>query len=104
MLLNIAAAAALDARGINALAVPLVVLLSGNLLPLALLPDGWQQALLLQPLAGLLDIPMRLYMAQATGLQAAALLGLQAFWALALIGLGRLLMARTMRQLEIQGG
>lgn len=104
MLLNIAAAAALDARGINALAAPLVVLLSGNLLPLTLLPDGWQQAVLLQPLAGLLDIPMRLYMAQATGTQAAALLALQLFWALALVALGRVLMARTMRKLEIQGG
>lgn len=104
MLLNIAAAAALDARGINAFAVPLVILLSGNLVPLALLPDGWQPALLLQPLAGLLDIPMRLYMAQATGARAAALLGLQLFWAVALVTLGRLLMARTLRRLEIQGG
>lgn len=104
MLLNIAAAAALDARGINAFAVPLVILLSGNLLPLALLPDGWQQALLLQPLAGLLDIPMRLYMAQASGAQAAALLALQASWVAALVVLGRMLMARTMRKLDIQGG
>lgn len=104
MLLNIAAAAALDARGINAFAVPLVILLSGNLLPLALLPDGWQRALLLQPLAGLTDIPMRLYMGQATGVHAAALLALQGFWAAVLVGLGRVLMARTMRRLEIQGG
>ena len=104
MLLNIAAAAALDARGINAFAVPLVILLSGNLVPLALLPDGWQQALLLQPLAGLLDIPVRLYMAQATGAQAAALLALQGFWAVALVALGRVCMARTMRRLEVQGG
>ncbi|MGC3984600.1 MAG: ABC transporter permease [Pseudorhodoferax sp.] len=104
MLLNIAAVAALDARGINAFAVPLVILLSGNLLPLALLPDGWQQALLLQPLAGLLDIPVRLYMAQATGTQAAALLALQASWAVVLVALGRTGMARTMRRLDVQGG
>ncbi|MFT3718566.1 ABC transporter permease [Pseudorhodoferax sp.] len=104
MLLNVAAAATLDARGINAFATPLAVLLSGNLLPLALLPEGWQAALLLQPLAGLLDIPMRLYMGRAPGLQAAGLLALQAFWVAALVALGRACMARVMARLEIQGG
>ena len=104
MLLNIAAAAALDARGINALAVPSVVVLSGNLLPLALFPDGWQTVLLLQPLAGLMDIPMRLYAGQLTGWQAVGGLALQAFWVVVLMGLGRLAMTRTMQRLEIQGG
>ncbi|MDM0026577.1 ABC transporter permease [Variovorax saccharolyticus] len=104
MLLNVAAAAALNERGINAIAVPLVVVLSGNLLPLALLPDGWQTALLLQPLAGLMDIPMRLYMAKFTGWQALGGIALQAFWIAVLIVLGRLAMRRTMRRLEVQGG
>src|SRR5690606_8422248 len=104
MLLNVAAAAALNERGINGLAVPLVVVLSGNLLPLALLPDGWQTALLLQPLAGLMDIPMRLYMAQFTGWGALGALALQAFWIVALVAGGRLAMGRTMRRLEVQGG
>lgn len=104
MLLNIAAAAALDARGINAFAVPLVVLLSGNLLPLQLFPDGWQHGLLLQPLAGLVDIPMRLYMGTAQGPAAAALLALQAGWLVLLVALGRAAMARTLQRLEVQGG
>ncbi|MDM0066586.1 ABC transporter permease [Variovorax sp. J31P207] len=104
MLLNVAAAAALNERGINALAVPVVVVLSGNLLPLALLPDPWQTALLLQPLAGLMDIPMRLYVAQFAGWQAAGGLALQAGWTVVLVMLGRWLMARTMRRLEVQGG
>lgn len=104
MLLNIAAAAALDARGINALAVPLVILLSGNLLPLQLFPDGWQQVLVLQPLAGLVDIPLRLYMGTATGQQALALLTLQALWVLLLVALGRTAMARMLQHLDVQGG
>ena len=60
-------AALLNDRGINALATPLVIVLSGNLLPLALLPDTWQAVLVLQPFAGLLDIPVRLYFAEFTG-------------------------------------
>jgi len=104
MLLNVAAAAALNERGINAIAVPMVVVLSGNLLPLALMPDGWQTALLLQPLAGLMDIPMRLYMAQFTGWQAVGGLGLQAFWIVVMVALGRLAIVRAMRRLDVQGG
>ncbi|WP_420992411.1 ABC transporter permease [Cupriavidus sp. 30B13] len=104
MLLNIAAAAALNERGINALATPLVIVLSGNLLPLALLPDFWQTALLMQPLAGVLDIPARIYLMQLSGGQALAGLGLQCLWIVLLVAAGRVAMRRTMRRLEVQGG
>lgn len=104
MLLNIAAAAALNERGINALAVPAVIVLSGNLLPLALLPDAWQTALLLQPLAGVMDIPARIYFGQLAGAQALAGLGLQCGWTLLLVALGRAAMRCTLRRLEVQGG
>ncbi|WP_444813806.1 ABC transporter permease [Variovorax arabinosiphilus] len=104
MLLNVAATAALNERGINAFATPLVVVLSGNLLPLPLLPESWQTALLLQPLAGLMDIPMRLYAGRLAGWPAAGGLALQAGWTIALVALGRLAMSRTMRRLEVQGG
>jgi ABC-2 type transport system permease protein len=104
MLLNVANAATLSERGINAVAVPLVIVLSGNLLPLSLLPSAWQTALLLQPLAGLLDIPVRLYFGQLTLWPALGGLGLQAFWVAVLIAVGRWAMDRTMRTVEIQGG
>eukprot|EP01036_Dinobryon_divergens_P052569 gene52569-70285_t len=48
MWMSIATAAALNERGVNAAAVPLVVVFSGNLVPLALMPPAWQTALLLQ--------------------------------------------------------
>lgn len=104
MLLNVAAAAALNERGINALAVPVVVVLSGNLVPLSLLPDAWQTTLLLQPLAGLMDIPMRLYAGEFTGWHAVGGFALQGFWIVAIVAAGRLAMVRTMRRLEVQGG
>ncbi len=104
MLLNIATASALNERGINALAAPVVIVFSGNLLPLMLLPDAWQTALLLQPLAGLMDIPTRLYFGQMTGWQAIGGLGLQCFWTVVLVALGHAFMRRTMARLEVQGG
>ncbi|MFT3805182.1 MAG: ABC-2 family transporter protein [Burkholderiaceae bacterium] len=104
MLLNVAAVAALNERGINALAAPLVIVLSGNLLPLALLPDRWQAALLLQPLAGVLDIPARIYFGQLAGAQAWAALGLQGAWLALFVLSGRAAMGRVMRRLDVQGG
>lgn len=104
MLLNVATAAALNERGINTLAAPVVIVLSGNLLPLALLPDAWQTALLLQPLAGVVDIPARIYFGRLSGLDALGGLALQGLWTLLLVLLGRACMARTMHRLEVQGG
>ena len=104
MLLNVAMTAALNERGINAVATPVVIVLSGNVLPLALLPDAWQGALLVQPLAGLMDIPARLYFGQLSGWHALGGLGLQCFWIVVLVAAGRFAMGRTMRSLQIQGG
>lgn len=104
MLLNIAATAALNERGINALAGPVVIVFSGNLLPLMLLPNAWQTALLLQPFAGVVDIPARIYFGLMSGWQAMAGLGLQSFWVVVLVVFGRMAMQRTMRRLEVQGG
>ena len=104
MLLNVAATAALNERGISAVATPVVIVFSGNLLPLALLPDAWQIALLVQPLAGLFDIPARLYFGQLSGWHAMGGLGLQCFWIAVLVAFGRLAMGRTMRSLQVQGG
>jgi len=100
MLLNIATLVALDARGINALATPLVIVFSGNLLPLSLLPPAWQPLLLVQPLAGLLDLPLRLYFGQI-GTWA---LGLQLFWLSVLIVIGRAMLERSFQRLDMQGG
>lgn len=104
MLLNVAVVAARDARGVNVLMAPLVMVFSGNLLPLPLLPESLSTVLLVQPLAGLLDIPLRLYFGQMNGPQIWAGLGLQVFWTLSLILLGRALLGASLRQLEIQGG
>ena len=104
MLLNIGIAASLNARGVSALAAGPTILLSGNLLPLSLFPDWAQTALLLQPFAGLLDIPLRIYFGRFEGVAALAGLGVQAFWVVALVVLGRWWLSRVLRSLEMQGG
>jgi len=73
-------------------------------IPLPLFPDWMHPVLFVQPLAGLVDIPYRIYFGNLSGAKALGSIGLQVFWTAALIVLGNLLMARTMRRVQIQGG
>jgi ABC-2 type transport system permease protein len=104
MLINAAVVTLRDERGIVALVGSVVIVLSGNLLPLSLFPDALGTALLLQPLAGVLDIPMRIYLEELSGGAALGGLGLQLIWLLLLIALGRGALSRALRGLEVQGG
>ena len=74
MIVNIIVAATLTDRGVNVLFNSLIIVFSGNLLPLALYPDWARTALLVQPFAGMMDIPLRIYVGQLEGI--GALLGL----------------------------
>jgi ABC-2 type transport system permease protein len=104
MLANIVVAASLNERGVNAVLTPLVIVFSGSLLPLDFFPDALRPFLHVQPFAGLVDIPFRIYFADLQGGAALQGLALQAGWTLVLVGLGRLAMERMMRRLEMQGG
>jgi len=104
MVANIVVAASLNERGVNAVLTPLVVVFSGSLLPLNFFPDAVRPYLHVQPLAGLVDIPFRIYFADLQGVAALQGLALQAAWTLVLVGIGRIAMERMMRQLEMQGG
>ncbi|MET0293370.1 MAG: hypothetical protein ABW042_00010 [Phenylobacterium sp.] len=104
MLLNVLVAATLNDRGVNVIAMPAAVLLTGNLVPLALLPGPLQPLLLAQPFAGVLDIPCRIYFGALAGPDVFVGLGLQTFWILALVLIGRTGLARVMQRLQVQGG
>jgi len=104
MLANVVVAASLNERGVNAVLMPLVVVFSGSLLPLNFFPDALRPFLHVQPFAGLVDIPFRIYFADLRGGAALEGLALQAVWTLVLIGVGRRAMECVMRRLEMQGG
>ena len=103
-LLDVLVVATLSERGVNTFVAPLSIVLSGSLIPLPLLPEWLQPAMRYQPFAGLLDTPFRIYSGHLSGLDAAAALGRQAFWVVALVLVGRLLMGRVMSRLQTQGG
>lgn len=104
MLINICVAATLTDRGLNTLMAPIAILLTGNLVPLPFFPDWARTALFVQPFAGVVDIPFRIYFGQLNGTMALAGIGLQVFWTLVLVAIGRLWLGRVMDRLQVQGG
>ena len=94
----------LDPRGFQAMLNLLMMILSGNILPLTLFPDSWQRVITLLPYAQMLDAPIRLYTGEYTLPQAPAVLLLQCGWTVLLAAAGMLLWKRNQDRLIIQGG
>jgi ABC-2 type transport system permease protein len=103
-LLTIIVVATLNERGPNTLAMPLVNILSGSIVPLAFFPDWLTPALRLQPLAGLVDIPFRIYLGELSGTAALGGVCLQMGWSAVIALAGRAWLESAMARLQVQGG
>jgi len=104
ILINIATVASMTERGINTLMVPLVNILSGSIVPLLFFPDWMQWILFIQPFAGLVDIPYRIYFGNLTGIGAIAGIVQQLVWTAILLLVGKQLLARVIGRMQVQGG
>lgn len=94
----------MDPRGFQAMLNLLMMILSGNILPLTLFPDSWQGFITILPHAQMLDSPIRLYTGEYPLPQAPGVLLLQGGWTVLLIILGMMLWRRNQTRMLIQGG
>ncbi len=94
----------LSPAGIRIVAVSAIEFLSGAVLPLPFFPDTLRKIMELLPFASMQNVPYRIYSLDLTGTLALRALGLQCFWAIALVILGRLLMRTACRHVVVQGG
>ena len=94
----------LDPRGFQAMLNLLMMILSGNVLPLTLYPDNWQRVITLLPYAQMLDAPIRLYTGEYALPQGPGVLLLQGGWTVLLVLAGMMLWRRNQDRLIIQGG
>ena len=86
------------------MAVTVAQILSGLYLPLQLWPEAMQTFLYYQPFAGMLDLPVRLYVGAQPLARAGELVLLQAFWTAVFVLAGRAWIGRSFKKLVIQGG
>lgn len=104
MLMNAALLLTLEGRGLNTIMIGVIILFSGMVAPLPLFPDWLQPVLRYQPLRGLIDVPLRIYSGHIVPRAAATEIGMQLAWTCALVALGRRLLLRASRTLQVQGG
>ncbi|MFE6690207.1 ABC transporter permease [Streptomyces sp. NPDC057743] len=94
----------LDYRGVALIAVILVNLLSGFVLPTGFFPHWLQAVAAATPFPSIVQVPVDVFTGHMTGLQTVAALARQALWALLLLAAGRWLLAVARRHVVIQGG
>ncbi|HEV8249019.1 MAG TPA: ABC-2 family transporter protein [Gaiellaceae bacterium] len=94
----------LDYRGAGVLAMVVSTFFSGMIIPIVLFPDWLEKLAWALPFAGMVQAPVEIFLRHVGGLEAVGLLALQAFWAVALLGLGRLAFNAGARRLVVQGG
>jgi ABC-2 type transport system permease protein len=94
----------IDIRGVHALAAGAWTLLSGFTIPIALFPDVFRDLIRLLPFVAMVELPMDIFLERATGADLVSTLAVQLGWALALLLLGRIMLAAATRKLVVQGG
>jgi|SRR5215203_1908096 len=102
--LNLTAFWLLDYRGVAGISNLIAILLSGFTVPIAMFPDSVRAFVYLLPFASMIAIPIDIFLGKLTGAELAAALALQAFWAVAALAFGRLVLASALRKLVVQGG
>ncbi|HHV13874.1 MAG TPA: ABC transporter permease [Clostridiales bacterium] len=90
--------------GIRMVAISMVEFLSGSVVPLPFLPEGFRQLIELLPFASMQNVPFRIYSGDISGMEIYTRAGLQLFWYIALVWLGKRLTAAALKRVVIQGG
>lgn len=103
-LYNSAAFWLLDYRGVVTVSIVVSLFFSGMILPLGFFPVWLRTIADVLPFRAMIQTPIDIYLGKHTGASLVGALALQAFWALALLGLGRVALSAGTRKLVIQGG
>lgn len=103
-LLQLSAFWLLDVRGSNQLGWLVAQFLCGAFVPIVFFP-GWLEGLCRAlPFASMLQVPVEVWLGRHRGADLLAAWMVQLLWAAALLGLGRVVMARAVRRVVVQGG
>lgn len=94
----------ISGTGTSQLTMALVSLFSGMVVPLPFYPDRWQTFLRFQPFHGLVDAPNRIFTGDIPLSEAPQEWGIQLFWIVFFVLLGRSLVKAGKKRLTVQGG
>ena len=93
-----------DPNGIMVVSVAVADLLSGAIVPLPFMPEGFRRFAELTPFASIQNVPLRIFNGNITLPEIPGAMGLQLFWVVTLISAGYLLTRSGLRHTVILGG
>jgi ABC-2 type transport system permease protein len=94
----------IETRGFRNLYMVLATFLAGLYLPVPLFPDWLSTIANATPFPTMLQTPIDVISGRTTGWAALSAIGVQACWLLFCLVLGRFMLVRGRRRLEVQGG
>lgn len=103
-LLSMVSVYTIEAREINWVYFSTVFLFSGQLIPVWIFPPLVGQIVGLLPFQGVIGIPVSIYIGRFSLPEVGLNLGLQVFWAAALLAFGQLVWQKAYTRLTVQGG
>ena len=102
--LNISLFWTLSGEGVARLLPALVIIFSGQVIPLPFFPDWMQPILNVLPFRAIMDTPFRLYIGHIGPEAVAGVIAHQVAWLVGLTVMNRALVARGLRRVVVQGG
>lgn len=90
--------------GIRMVASNLSEFLCGAVIPLPFLPDKWLSVIQFLPFASMNNAPFRIYSGDIHGSELIMVIGLQFFWLIVFLVIGKAMMHRALKQVVVQGG
>lgn len=91
-------------RGVRLIAIGLSDFCMGSIIPLPFFPDPLRRFLELLPFSSMGNVPLRIYSGDLCGGEMLWQMVLQAFWAVALVGIGKIMEHYELKHVVIQGG
>lgn len=103
-IVNLTAFWLLDYRGVLNVTSLTMTFLTGMIIPLNFLPEGPRAVVSALPFAGMLQVPVDVFLGKHQGLDLLGTLAFQAAWVAVLLVVGRVILAAAVRKLVVQGG
>lgn len=104
MLIYITCFFTISPMGIRIITANVFEFLRGGVIPIPFFPPAIARAMECLPFAAMQNVPFRIWSGDISGIKLIESMGLQVFWFVILTLMGKLLCARAMRKICVQGG
>jgi len=104
MLIYVSAFFTINSRGTRLMVAVAGDFFAGGIIPIPFFPDALRRAVEFSPFGSMQNFPLRIFSGHIYGAEMVRSMGLQVFWVVTLVVLGRVFMRRALKRVVAQGG